>query len=160
MAWVQMVLDVGAIAGPVIGVLALWQAHKVHRRQVASEKRDIRIQVRERCGETDRALGRLRDLFLEAQRSRKLSLSAAGLGRSGTMEKSKQQWAADEVAIADLADLVPNREAALDDLTDAELESRLVDLGHTKGRIEDLIAKYEGEIRKDDVRRERVNAHR
>ncbi|MEQ8354473.1 MAG: hypothetical protein RH942_02970 [Kiloniellaceae bacterium] len=102
----------------------------------------------------------LQTLFTDAQQSRRGALNAAGLLNSSMMENSKRQWEEDKTAIAEIADQLPSKNASFEHLKVKELEDMLVTLGQIKGRIESLIKRYEGEMQKDNVRREHVSANR
>lgn len=152
----EVVLALCAVVGAITGVGGLAHSLWVYRRQIASEKRDLRILVRERRDEVEQSLERFRDVHKHAHASRISVLVASNAAKSGARKNWERTWQADGATADELASHLPARTARYDGIPDSDIENCLVDLGQVKGQVDRLIAKYEGDIRADDAQRDRI----
>jgi hypothetical protein len=158
--WLDYVGAVAGIVGMITGIYGAVMGHIAFRRSMRDRTQELRLRLRREINELRATADGLPALLNVADGSRARVLAAQGLGRSGNMQIWRTDCDADIARVAGL--VLPDPNADYADLSDAQLETHLVQLHALALEVTRLNAKYRDTLAADDVIRAelRENANR
>jgi len=140
--WLDYASAVGAVAGIVTGVTGMVYGIAAFNKTKELKSLDLRIQLKTADATLRLAASELPDLLARADQSRKKSLAADGLGRSGVWQVWEQQHATDIEEVGRLSALLPSHSKDYGTLAQQQLETELISTHELQLRVDRLTDKY------------------
>lgn len=134
----------------VMALGSLYVAYRAFQRSGS----DRRLRLRQGARELGVLLDRATEALAKARQSRPAVLSMEGLALSGTAQEFEKAVAADVAELAQVDSRARSEYGEIEPgITDAEIETKLVDLSGLKARVEQIRDKYLAALAEDDQRR-------
>ena len=158
-SWLSILGAVTGAIGTISGVAGAILGFKGYRRANAVKALDLRLELRKTVSDARSGVEALPELMGEADRSRKAVLNARGMFNSSARTVWEKSYAADLKQVDSLKGEFPSETEDYARMNDhAQLESSLVDMHSLTHRIDELKAKYENELAKDEAARNALRA--
>lgn len=158
--WFSYVGAIAGAAGAITGIAGVLISVYSYRRVSAIKALDLRIEARRCYNDAALLLESVTELKERAEGSRKVYAAAAGIYKSGAMEKWEQQWVADQQSIAVLKAKLDAVGKDYQQLRPSQIEDKLVEIHRLTGRLKGLHEKYTGELAWDETRTKELRAER
>ena len=153
-SWLSVLGAVTGVIGTISGIAGAILGLKGYRRANAVKALDLRLELRKAVSDARSGVEALPKLMDEANRSRRAALNARGMLNSSIRTVWEKSYAADLKQVDSLNDELPSEAEDHATMNDhAQLESSLVHMHRLTGRINELKAKYEKELAKDEAKR-------
>ncbi|EDT41774.1 hypothetical protein [Burkholderia ambifaria] len=148
--------DWAGYVGMATGLFGAVMGYVGYRRSNQIKALDMRLALRKDLGEARESVTMLRELMASAAGSRRATLAARGLGRSGAMVIWEQALEADRTTIEQIAASIRSEGTDFAALSEAQLETELVAVHKIKMSLATLVEKYRGELAADDDTRRQI----
>lgn len=160
MSLVDYVGALTGIVGMVTGISGAIMGYVGYRRSNQIKALDMRLALRKDLGEARELVTILRELMTSAAGSRRATLAARGLYRSGNMVVWEQMLEADRAEVEKIVASIRSEGADFAALPEAQLETELVTAHKIKTSLSTLVEKYRGELAIDsDARGQIMQQH-
>jgi hypothetical protein len=153
--WTQVGVITGII-GTITGVFGAYMGVLNYRRTSRLKTLDLRLELRKRAADLASAWRGLPGAIEHANGSRFAVRVAQGRARGGEMEAWTQQLTADLAAVRALQSRVDTSDNKYDQLTEHELEDKLVEVHGLTATVNQYADKYRAALAADDRDRERI----
>jgi len=154
--WTNYVGAATGVVGMVTGICGAAMGYIGYRRSNQIKALDMRLVLRKDLGEAREAVTTVRELMSSAEGSRRATLAARGLSRSGNMVVWERTIEADRAEVAKIAAAILSEGTDFATLSEAQLETELVAAHKIKMSLFKLVEKYRGEIAADDDARRQI----
>jgi hypothetical protein len=148
--WMDYVGVTAGIVGMVTGISGAVMGYVGYRRSNQIKALDMRLALRKDLSEARESVTTLRELMASAAGSRRATLAARGLYRSGNMVVWEQALEADRVEVEKIAAAIQSEGTDFAALSETQLETDLVAAHKIKTSLTTFIKKYRGELAADD----------
>ncbi|PLZ01972.1 hypothetical protein CY652_13155 [Burkholderia sp. WAC0059] len=143
------------IVGMLTGISGAVMGYIAYRRSNQIKALDMRLALRKDLEEVREAVTTFRELMSSAEGSRRATLAARGLYKSGNMVVWERTLEADRAEVAKIAAAILSEGTDFAALSEAQLETELVAVHKIKTSLSKLVEKYRGELAADDdIRRQ------
>ena len=154
--WTDYVGAVAGVVGMVTGISGAVMGYIGYRRTNQIKALDLRLSLRKDLSEARDAITTIRELMSSAEGSRRATLAARGLYKSGAMVVWEQALEADRTEVTKIAAAILSEGTDFAALSEAQLETELVAAHKIKMNLSGLVAKYRGELAADDDTRRQI----
>ena len=155
-SWTDYVGATAGIVGMVTGIFGAITGYLGYRRSNQLKALDMRLTLRKDLSEARDSVTTVRELMTSAEGSRRATLAARGLYKSGQMVVWERTLATDREEVARFAAGIPSEGTDFSALSEAQLETYLVAAHKTKSSLSSLIEKYRGELAEDSDSRRQI----
>lgn len=154
-SWTDYVGVMSGIVGMLTGISGAVMGYIAYRRSNQIKALDMRLALRKDLEEVREAVTTLRELMSSAEGSRRATLAARGLYKSGNMVVWERTLEADRAEVAKITAAILSEGTDFAALSEAQLETELVAVHKIKTGLSKLVEKYRGELAADDdIRRQ------
>jgi hypothetical protein len=154
--WTDYVGVVTGIVGTVTGVAGSIMGFLGYRRSNQIKSFDLRVALQKDLTEARESVNVLQKLIGSAEGSRRSTLAARGLGRSGAMDVWVKAIASDREEAERIAASIPSASADYSSMPESQLEDAIISAHRAKIALSVLIEKYRGELAADDDARRQI----
>jgi len=154
--WTSYVGMGTGIVGAITGVAGAIMGYVSYRKSNNLKTLDLRIELPKQINHTKTIHEKLLSLMRDADGSRKAILAALGVFRSSTMDKWSTTYEADTKSLRQQAKKIPDRNATYDNLSQKDLESKIVDIYQIQSSLNNLLDKYSDALAWDDEQRKQL----
>ena len=158
--WTSYVGIVSGLIGAITGISGALMGYKSYRRSNKLKSMELRLELRKDMNTAYININKMKEQMDKADRSRKRLLFKLGHGRSGAMDKWKNEVSADKNKVVTLLDGVPKSGVDYDKMHIKELERALVKIHGLNGQIQHLLDKYSEAIRSDGEQWKQIHEDR
>ena len=155
-SWTDYVGAVAGIVGMVTGISGAIMGYIGYRRSNQIKALDMRLALRKDLEDARESITTLRELMASAAGSRRATLAARGLGRSGAMVVWEQQLEFNRATVEQIAASIVSEGTDFAALSVEQLESEILAAHKIKTNLFTLIEKYRGELAADDDARRQI----
>lgn len=154
--WTDYVGAAAGIVGMVTGISGAIMGYVAYRRSNQIKALDLRLALRKDLGEARESITTVRDLMVSAAGSRRATLAARQLGRSGAMDAWEQALEADRAEVTKIAAAIPHEGTDFSAMSEKQLESEIIAAHKLKTSLSTLVEKYRSEVAADDDARRQI----
>lgn len=155
-SWTDCVGAVTGLVGMATGIYGAIMGRAGYRESKLIRAREMRLALRKDLGEARTSITTLRELMASAAGSRRATLAARGLSRSGNMIVWERIIEADRSTVEQIAASIKSEGTDFAALSEAQLEAELVAANTIRLNLSTLIEKYRSEIAEDDETRRQI----
>jgi len=148
-SWTDFVGVVAGVVGMVTGISGTVMGYLGYRRSNQIKALDLRLALQKDLGEARASITTLRQLMADADGSRKATLAARGLARSGAMVGWEQALATDRAEVTKISAAIPREGSDFAGMSEKQLESEIIAAHKLKTSLSTLVEKYRGELATD-----------
>ncbi|MEK6422291.1 MAG: hypothetical protein V4801_22115 [Burkholderia gladioli] len=147
---------VGGVVGMATGIFGAVMGYIGYRRSNQIKALDMRVALRKDLAEAREVFSRLPELMTHADRSRRATLAARGLGGSGAWLAWERMLEADRAELGQIGVTIRSENADFSVLSPEQLEAELIATHKFKAIFSTLQQRYQGEIEQDDEARRQI----
>jgi hypothetical protein len=154
--WTDYVGTVTGIVGMVSGISGAVMGVIAYRRSNQIKALDMRLALQKDLSEARESIDTVRALMTSAESSRRASLAARSICRSGAMNVWEQALEADRAEVARIAASIRSEGTDFAALSVEQLEPETMAAHKIKTSLSKLVEKYRGELAADDEARRQL----
>ncbi|MGY4728279.1 MULTISPECIES: hypothetical protein [Burkholderia] len=155
LSWTDFVGVVTGVVGMATGISGAVMGYLGYRRSNQIKALDLRLALQKDLGEARESITTLRQLMADAEGSRKATLAARGLGRSGALMVWEKALELDRAEVTKISAAIPRESSDFSAMSEKQLESEIIAAHKIKTCLSTLVEKYRGELATDaDSRRQ------
>ncbi|MBX3905260.1 hypothetical protein QZM25_32185 [Burkholderia contaminans] len=155
-SWTDYVGVVTGLVGMMTGISGAVMGYLGYRRSNQIKALDLRLALRKDLGEARESITTLRQLMADAEASRKATLAARGLGRSGAMVVWEQTLETDRAEVTKISAAILLEGTNFAAMSEKQLESEIIAAHKIKTGLSTLVEKYRGELATDADSRQQI----
>jgi len=154
--WMSYIGMITGVIGAISGIAGAVMGYISYRRSNKLKSLDLRLELRRALNHLHQSTRDISELISNADQSRMGVAAARGYFQSGAMQKWKEAVEADKPELAKMVKDAPAVEEDFEAWATARLESKLVEIHRTQGRLNSIRGKYESSLRSDDEEQKQI----